>query len=67
MLFKEVKQGMAFLIRDENNQEWANGEVIEVDEYQGYITLQFNDKNQTYSWGLPDTPLYDFITPLRGV
>jgi len=39
MLFKEVKQGMAFLVRDENTQEWANGEVIEVDEFEGYITL----------------------------
>lgn len=66
MLFKEVKQGMAFLIRDENNQEWANGEVIKVDEYKGYITLQFNDNNQTYTWGLPESPLHDFIKPLRG-
>ena len=66
MLFKEVKQGMPFLIRDENNQEWAGGFLIEVDEYQGYITLQFNDKNHTYTWGLPDTPLHDFIKPLRG-
>ena len=66
MLFKEVKQGMAFLIRNETNQEWANGEVIVVDEYQGYITLQFNDNNQTYTWGLPGTPLHDFIKPLRG-
>ena len=66
MLFKEVKQGMAFLIRDENSQELFNGEVINVDEYKGYITLQFNDKNQTFTWGLPDTPLHDFIKPLRG-
>ena len=66
MLFKEVKQGMAFLVRDENNQEWANGEVTEVDGYKGYITLQFNDANGTYTWGLPNTPLHDFIKPLRG-
>ena len=66
MLFKEVKQGMSFLIHSETNQEWVNGEVIGVDEYKGYITLQFNDNNQTYTWGLPGTPLHDFIKPLRG-
>jgi hypothetical protein len=65
MLFKEVKQGMAFLIRDENNQEWTNGDVVEVGLFKGFITLQFNDKHETYTWGLPEAELHDFINPLR--
>jgi len=57
---------MPFLVRNEYTQEWQNGEVIVVDEFEAYITLQFNDAHETFTWGLPDAPLPTFIKPLRG-
>jgi hypothetical protein len=66
MLFKEVKVGMSFLIRNEDTNEWQNGEVTSITDHQGYVTLQFNDANGTYTWGLPGAELHDFIKPLRG-
>jgi len=64
MLFKDVKVGMPFLVRNEDTQEWHNGEVVSIKDHQGFITLQLNDANGTYTWGLPDAELHDFMKPL---
>jgi hypothetical protein len=66
MLFKDVKLGMALLIRNEDTNEWHNGEVTSIKDHKGFITLQMNDANGTYTWGLPGAPLPTFIKPLRG-
>ena len=57
---------MPFLIRNEDTNEWHNGEVTAIKDHQGFVTLQLNDANGTYTWGLPDAELHDFMKPLRG-
>lgn len=66
MLFKDVKLGMSFLIRNEDTKDWQNGEVTSITDHQGYVTLQFNDANGSFTWGLPDAELHDFMKPLGG-
>lgn len=63
MKFSELKLGMKFGLRSEDNfDDYTEGKIVKIKEKDnGNITVQFDDKYGVYTWGKKDEPVHYFM------
>ena len=61
MKFNQIRVGMEFEIFNYNYKKWVKCKVTNKVRKKGFVTLKFDDNTDTYTWGLPKSPLPSFI------
>lgn len=57
--FAELKVGDEYILTSEDDPEvTTQGKIIEISEFNGGISVQFDDEVGTFTWGKPTQRIY---------
>jgi hypothetical protein len=65
MKFKDILIGMTFKIKNEDDDNFEIGEVVDIQYVNGNITLKFDNYSETFTFGKPNGNIPNFLTHIK--
>ncbi|CAB4241001.1 hypothetical protein UFOVP22_41 [uncultured Caudovirales phage] len=66
MTFNDLKLGMQFKLYSQDNDTFTICKIIDINYFENYKTITFDDKNSTTVYGAYTKPIHNFMQYIKG-